>query len=761
MFERFKDKKKIVSLVVIGLFFIFLVKTDIVSAQSPSDPGSAVRIMTEIEDATKINNILEIETARAQGKAEIDKDGNNVPDYKEGNLVERAVSYMGDSVVNGLKEVLGWNWVQDILHYIPYIIFQVTSGIMVLIAKLFDLVINQTVINFVSRSGLGENDSVIKAGWIVIRDFCNITFIFVILWMAIQLVLNKDSEFKRLIAPLIISALLINFSYLFAGFAIDVSNKLTTTIYTSTLSNQEEGQGSYNIGTVILAQFKVQSFFAPQESGAPATGNPFGASFEAVKNNTSIFGLIVMIIITIVISAVLLGNCLAFIYRFLILVFGLLLSPLIFIAAFLPQLKKTTDGWKNTFIGELIFAPVFFVLLAISIKTMQSTQFQELIGPASFKNLRFGQMVDASIPALLNVSVIIAFLIGTLLVSKSLGVAGSSSADGAYKWLKKSGMGVIGGVVGGVARNTVGRGAQWLGKGYDNAAAGIGKTVGDTKLFGKLGGPKLGTLANVATLGALKEAGYATRGALKSTEESKFGSSMSLGDYEKRDEKRAQELSDIRNKKEQERTVKAAVGEDMSKVDWDKEDDVIVNAHKTIQKMTSNQIAGLGKDVLTKGNIAAALSENVIKDLEKHDDFKDKPDLIREIKEAKISGLKSILDKGDERSIKKIIATSDFAKLVGKITKKGEKEKEDKSAERIAQLTKFMTNNQLRSIAKENDNNEKLLNGIRDAIVTANTLGTATPTQKGNHAWLTKGDGKYLYNLQTTEPGERSTADEL
>jgi len=65
----------------------------------------------------------------------------------------------------------------------------------------------------------------VQTGWTVFRDLANMVFIFVLVYIAIATILQLSNfNTKRVLATLIIVALLLNFSFFLTGIVIDISN---------------------------------------------------------------------------------------------------------------------------------------------------------------------------------------------------------------------------------------------------------------------------------------------------------------------------------------------------------------------------------------------------------------------------------------------------------------------------------------------------------------------------------------------------------
>ena len=127
----------------------------------------------------------------------------------------------------GCEGYLGWSFKGCLLKFFYYTIFQLPSLILWLSAQFFDVMVNLGINSTVTR-----DSGFIPAAWAVVRDLSNIFFILILLYIAIQTILGLGgSEVKKMIARVIIIALLINFSMFFTKIVIDSSNVLALIFY--------------------------------------------------------------------------------------------------------------------------------------------------------------------------------------------------------------------------------------------------------------------------------------------------------------------------------------------------------------------------------------------------------------------------------------------------------------------------------------------------------------------------------------------------
>ena len=108
-----------------------------------------------------------------------------------------------------------------------YLFYALPAFLMALMAQFFNVVISLTL-----GSVLYTNNSFIPEAWAVVRDFSNIFFILILIYVAIQTILGLGGhEVKKTIAHIVVMALLINFSMFFTKVIIDSSNILALVFY--------------------------------------------------------------------------------------------------------------------------------------------------------------------------------------------------------------------------------------------------------------------------------------------------------------------------------------------------------------------------------------------------------------------------------------------------------------------------------------------------------------------------------------------------
>lgn len=293
----------------------------------------------------------------------------------------------------------------------------------------------------------------INATWSTIRDLMNIVFIFALLWISINTILGLGNDAKKLLASIIISALLINFSLFFTKVVIDASNVVALQFYTGitggkfiTDSGDFAGGG---LSDQFMARLKLQSIY----DGGQGRGDSkdIGLDFSGVTT-IAVMGAIFILITSFVffIAALMLAA------RSAVLIILMVTSPIGFIGGFIPKLGKYTEMWRTELINQSLFAPLFFMMIWIVLNITKDITV--LTGTGDSATVSFASAIASggasSISIIFNYVILIAFIIAALNVAKDL----SGKAGGAFSKFGATAMGSIAGGAGGwVLRGTAGK----------------------------------------------------------------------------------------------------------------------------------------------------------------------------------------------------------------------------------------------------------------------------------------------------------------
>lgn len=299
------------------------------------------------------------------------------------------------------------NIIPHIFSWVGIITLQFSLFILAIVGTLLDLSLLLTfnmgaIIN--QGTTLGH---VVAQSWSIFRDLANLLFIAGFVWVSIAMILQisvPGGNNGKFIANIIIAALLVNFSYFFAGAIIDASNTVSRLIYEEGVLNGQHitvgaqvtsitdmirqvtsgdvsggnaaaanaantdvktGLKAYAsfIGGQFMYQTKLVTIFDP-ESLKVILEDKTGTTGVALT--TLIYMGVALIGATIELFTAMLFAILG---RFLILLVLLVLSPLIvFRIMGIQPFAAWGDAWWKALMSQVIFLPVFLFLVAISFR---------------------------------------------------------------------------------------------------------------------------------------------------------------------------------------------------------------------------------------------------------------------------------------------------------------------------------------------------------------------------------------------------------
>ena len=243
--------------------------------------------------------------------------------------------------------------------YAIFIIILIFIGIA---AMILDWVINP--VNITSIMG----SSVIYDCWTIIRDLLNISFILVLLFSALSTIFQVESfNIKKMLAIVLIMALLVNFSFPISRFIIDIANSAFYTFLNS-LFPASSGTNT-NLGTKMIDSMNLVSLIAPFRTGVS------GAVKDFVESYVNPLDLTIRTLLSVVFSYLLLVTllimALLFLIRFVSLSMLIIFSPIGFVGFILPATKKFSSEWWDLLLKNAFFAPVMSFFMLIAIKMLQ------------------------------------------------------------------------------------------------------------------------------------------------------------------------------------------------------------------------------------------------------------------------------------------------------------------------------------------------------------------------------------------------------
>jgi hypothetical protein len=211
-----------------------------------------------------------------------------------------------------------------------------------------------------SLSNMAIDIKAIELIWTVVRDFANLSLIFILTYISISTVLGLNgSNTYKLLGKLILVGLLMNFSLVFTNVIIDFSNIVAIQFLTII-----EGKGP--VGDVIGKTLSVDKILDQQfEDIKPDAIIPE----NALQNAEVMFGISIFFLTIIFVMA---KGAFLFLVRILKLMGVMIFSPLAFAAIILPKTEKYATQWWEELSGNAFLAPAYLFMMYISLSIMSA-----------------------------------------------------------------------------------------------------------------------------------------------------------------------------------------------------------------------------------------------------------------------------------------------------------------------------------------------------------------------------------------------------
>ncbi len=244
--------------------------------------------------------------------------------------------------------------------------FLTFGGVILRLAgTIFDTLIWYVIVAFGTTLKELSITPAIDVGWKVLRDLANILIIGMFTFIAIGTILGLEKfGAKKAIAQVLIVAVLINFSLIFAKLIIDGSNFASYVVYRQVAGAQTNGSFKFDIASAFLLPMGITSVWSDTAKATEKVGKESNSGFTAF-----FFGLVGGFVL-LAVAGVLLYGCFLIAARAILFIFLMLTGPLAFATYLHPDLAESEYGWSNwwkSLINTAIFGPLLMILLAISL----------------------------------------------------------------------------------------------------------------------------------------------------------------------------------------------------------------------------------------------------------------------------------------------------------------------------------------------------------------------------------------------------------
>jgi hypothetical protein len=295
------------------------------------------------------------------------------------------------------------------------------------------------LLSWVVDSGSFTNLGVVQQGWRICRDFANLFFIAVLIYIAFAIILRlQKGDPKKLLFKVITMAIIINFSLMIGGIIIDFSQVMFKYFIFAPLSSVD--RDGIHFSEVLMNAVGVQNI--------RNTSVPLEATSVLIR---LIFVIIFTFLCVIVFGALVITLVIRNFWLWILLI----LAPLAWFLGIvpIPMLSKYSSQWWSNFLKWSFMAPImgFFIFLSVGIlgSNTSNISMEQLTEPIDKIENYYDGKIDNSVISfsekensifhpkmIIKFLVIISFLVAGLMAGQSLG---SGAAKGALSMINKAG----------------------------------------------------------------------------------------------------------------------------------------------------------------------------------------------------------------------------------------------------------------------------------------------------------------------------------
>lgn len=331
-------------------------------------------------------------------------------------------------------------FVENPLDVTAILLAGIIQNITAAIGKLVLLIIEAIVIPILGYNGF-YNSHITNLGWSLVRDIVNMFVVVVLLVIAVMTIVGySHANWTQSLPRLFIAIVLVNFSKLICGLAIDISQVIMFT-FVNAIVSIAAGNFASMLGLSTFGKFGSEFV------------DKINASGDGIQAFMFLGGAYLQFIIYIAILAVMFLLAVAFVWRIVILWILIIMAPMAFfswgIGDVFHSAKSAYSQWMSKFTSALTFGPilVFFLWLSLAASSGSTLAKTEDFPFPDEKNSSGLELESFTLDNFLGMFLALAILIAGMqqAASAAKGMEGFASAVlnekngiGAAKWLAKS-----------------------------------------------------------------------------------------------------------------------------------------------------------------------------------------------------------------------------------------------------------------------------------------------------------------------------------
>ena len=327
------------------------------------------------------------------------------------------------------------NWASCAAVIANQVLLRIAAILLWVAAWLFNFTLSYSL----NMGAFLETVPIVDIGWKILRDVANLCIIFILLYIAINTILQANvANSKKLLGTVIIVAVLLNFSLFFTKVVIDTSNILALQFYQKMGGQTEEsigtsiskklGGGDVGIAQTFMKGLGLSGLYNAGKGEVDATNEKFKAGAWTTYGNVLAVSLGGFVLITIT-ALVFFAASFMFLIRTVVLIFIMILSPLAFLSLALPSGSAIWSKWSKMLISQSFFAPIYLMLVYLVVAIIKgdfgSKGIDEINGGRTMNLATFLTGNGSAVGTLYVFVVLIAMMLGSLFIASSMGAVGA------------------------------------------------------------------------------------------------------------------------------------------------------------------------------------------------------------------------------------------------------------------------------------------------------------------------------------------------
>jgi hypothetical protein len=207
-----------------------------------------------------------------------------------------------------------------------------------------------------------DTNAPLYQAWNVIRNIANVAFVIaflIIIYSQLTSVGFSNYNLKKLLPRLIITAILVNLSYLICAIAVDLSNvtgaglqDMLISIRDNAVTANTNRIDSWESVTGYILAATTATGAATVAIGGIVIASGASLSAALILLLPILLGLILAVLVALLVLAA----------RQALITLLIILAPLAFVAYLLPNTEKLFERWRSIFVTMLVFYPLFALI---------------------------------------------------------------------------------------------------------------------------------------------------------------------------------------------------------------------------------------------------------------------------------------------------------------------------------------------------------------------------------------------------------------